>query len=79
MNAEKAQLIDLGAGMGKTMWHGGVAAMLKDAPNGVESDPLLCKKAKKMSDYLMSHFPKDATWRQDCFHKPEVRLSLGRK
>ena len=72
LSAESAQLIDLGSGLGKTMWHGAVFAALKEPPKGVEISPRLVSRANKISQYVIKHLPDEAQEKGWRFNMPEV-------
>ena len=70
--AEASQLVDLGAGWGRAMWHASVAVRSLDPPNGVESNERLVSEADRISDYILSHLPRDYSQTGSGFNKPVV-------
>ena len=61
--AESSRLIDMGAGVGKVMWHAGVAACTVSPPDGVESNPRLVKIAERIANEVVRKAPDGAVWK----------------
>ena len=60
---ESSHLIDMGAGVGKTMWHAGVAACTVSPPDGVEINQRLVQEAERIATEVIRSAPDDALWK----------------
>lgn len=75
--AESSHLIDMGAGVGKAMWHAGVAACCVSAPDGVESNPGLVKLAQWIADQVIRKAPEGAVWKHWSSKQVSFQTSSG--
>ena len=61
--AESSHFVDMGAGVGKVMWHAGVAACTVTPPEGVENNPELVKIAERIAKNVIEKASEDAVWK----------------
>lgn len=62
--AASSAFIDLGAGVGKVMWHAGVAAEMVNTPEGVEYSSELVDIADRIAAEVIGKAADNVCWKQ---------------